>query len=151
MVRWRVNSVFKERTMNHTLRTGWLLSLCLGLAALATPASAADLAGTWTLNFPDDPTTWTFTQLGGSFDATTGDLSGLQYDMSGVTFGPWYAGLLFLTRGDEGAPTIPIGALVGSVSGDEMTGVLASYVLGIVDIEGQRENPTTTQRGALRR
>jgi len=126
--------------MFAAVRAGCLVVLCASFCSMETLVSAADLAGTWRLNFPDDPTTWTFTQDGSSFTATTGDLSGEQYDIVGITFGPWFAGILFYTIGDSAAPTVPIGALAGAVNGDSMSGFLASYLLGIVEIDGERQS-----------
>jgi hypothetical protein len=133
--------------MSSLLRPAFSIALCAGFWCTPAPTQAADLAGDWLLNFPDNPTTWTFSQTTAtSYTATTGDLSGTQYDIAGVTFGPWYAGILFFTLTDTDAPTIPIGALAGWVDGDSMSGVLASYLLGIVQVDGERPSQPAAPR-----
>jgi hypothetical protein len=120
-----------------------LFAVVFASAFFARAASAADLAGDWTLNIPNDPSTWTFTQETPSslnFTATTTVYQGpfyRRYDLSpGVTFGPLVLALETLSI--QGAPAVPAGLLIATSSAGTLTGTLFALDGSTTPVTGEK-------------
>jgi len=112
-----------------------------GLAA--NTAAAADLAGDWTLNIPNDPSTWTFMQATPStpqFTASTTIVQGpvsYRYDFNpGVTVGPLVVALETLSI--QGQTPFPVGVLLATSDSSTLSGTLIALDLSTTAVTGQK-------------
>ena len=126
--------------------TTWRVTLAAVLCAcgFAAPgaASAADLAGDWTLNIPVAETAWTFTQATPTtpqFSATATVVSGrltYHYTLSGATLGNLVLAVEQQAIGTN--PPITVGLLFGSVQNNTLTGVVIYTTLTTASVTGTK-------------
>ena len=109
--------------------------------ALPGSASAADLAGTWTLNIPAANSTWTFTQATPTtpqFSATcviSGRIT-YTYSLTGATVGPLVIAVEQEAVNNNAA--IPIGLLIGTVQNSTLTGTVIYTTLTTASVTGTK-------------